>query len=140
MNDPLPHTPPATAAPEDKLETLTVLYNLYAGVTGLFSLIPILHVGMGLQIIRGDFGIGDKPPVMMGWIFLIMGLIFIIGGMVCAVLFAMNAHRMRRRTHYTFCLIVSGISCIFMPLGTLLGVFTLVALTKPDIKAQFAPR
>jgi len=36
-----------------------------------------------------------------------------------------------------FCLIVAGIICIFMPLGTILGVFTIIVLVRPSVKAMF---
>ena len=32
---------------------------------------------------------------------------------------------------------VAAISCTFVPLGTILGAFTIAALLKPEIKEQF---
>jgi hypothetical protein len=42
-----------------------------------------------------------------------------------------------RRRRYTFCLVIAGLLCLWMPFGTILGVFTLVTLTKPPVRAQF---
>ena len=42
-----------------------------------------------------------------------------------------------RRTHYMYCLIVAGIECLFTPFGTVLGVFTIVVLVQPAVKAIF---
>ena len=36
------------------------------------------------------------------------------------------------------CLVVGALECMMMPFGTVLGVFTLIALTKPSVKALFA--
>jgi hypothetical protein len=32
---------------------------------------------------------------------------------------------------------MAGIECVFMPFGTVLGVFTLVVLTRPSVKPLF---
>lgn len=34
---------------------------------------------------------------------------------------------------------IAGLECIFMPFGTVLGVFTLIALNKDSIKEMFSP-
>lgn len=130
---------PVAVPPAHHLDTLGILYYVLAGVTGLLSLIPILHVVMGLAMIGGRFEQGSNPPPpMVGWIFLIMGATFIVGGLACAALFAMTGQRLRQRRGYTFCLVVSAISCTLMPFGTILGVFALIELTKPHVKALFA--
>jgi hypothetical protein len=41
------------------------------------------------------------------------------------------------RKRYTFCIIVAAISCTFFPLGTALGVFTILVLSRPSVKALF---
>ena len=33
---------------------------------------------------------------------------------------------------------MAAISCAFMPFGTVLGIFTLIVLTKPPVKSLFA--
>ena len=38
----------------------------------------------------------------------------------------------------TFCLVVAGFNCVNMPLGTILGVFTIVVLLRPAVTARFA--
>lgn len=77
------------------------------------------------------------PPPLMGWIFVAVGSLFFLAGwaMVAALIFA--GKYLRRRTQHTFCLVVAGISCMFMPFGTALGVFSLVVLTRPHVKAWF---
>jgi disulfide bond formation protein DsbB len=42
-----------------------------------------------------------------------------------------------QRRRYLLCMVVAGIACIFMPFGTALGVFTLVVLSRPAVKAAF---
>jgi hypothetical protein len=43
-----------------------------------------------------------------------------------------------RRKRYLFCLIVAGTMCVMCnPLGTVLGVFTIVVLLRPSVKELF---
>ena len=44
----------------------------------------------------------------------------------------------KRRKRHAFCLVVAGLSCFFMPFGTILGVFSLIVLNRPSIKLLFA--
>jgi len=34
-------------------------------------------------------------------------------------------------------MVIAGIECLFMPFGTVLGVFTLVVLVRPSVKELF---
>jgi hypothetical protein len=44
---------------------------------------------------------------------------------------------LRRRTHRTFCLAVAAVSCLFTPFGTVLGVFTLIVLSREGVRQAF---
>jgi hypothetical protein len=43
-----------------------------------------------------------------------------------------------RRRRPTFCMIIAAINCIFVPIGTVLGVFTILVLSRPSVKELFA--
>ena len=42
-----------------------------------------------------------------------------------------------KRKHYWFCFVVACLACAFSPLGTVLGVFTIIVLLRPSVKALF---
>lgn len=42
-----------------------------------------------------------------------------------------------RRRHHVFCLVIAGIECLVMPFGTVLGVFTIIVLTKESVREMF---
>ncbi|MGO1073033.1 hypothetical protein [Lysobacter sp. CA199] len=144
MNDPAPQATVAAPPSSDPkhLDLIGLFYYLLAAFTGLFSLLPTIHVAIGVAMLSHRFPAGTNqqapPPEFMGWMFVVMGSVFIIGGLTCAVLFAFAGRRIRERRNHTFCLVAAGVSCMFMPLGTVLGVFALVLLLKPDVKAAFA--
>lgn len=80
---------------------------------------------------------GNPPPdyvvdIMM-WFYLFGGLM-IVGAIVLNL---MSALFMRNKTHRMFSIIVAGINCIQVPVGTVLGVFTLVVLLRESVKKMY---
>jgi len=133
--------PGAGARDEEHLKLLSIFHYVLAGIMGFFGCIPFVHVGLGLFMLTspGSFqnGGGSPPPPFVGWLFLIMGSVFIAGAWTLAILVIVAGRKLRRRVHRTFCLVVAGISCLFMPMGTVLGVFTIIVLVRPTTKALF---
>ena len=47
---------------------------------------------------------------------------------------------LRKQTHRTFSLVVAGLDCLLIPWGTVLGVFTIVVLTRDSVIAGTRPK
>jgi len=77
------------------------------------------------------------PGTFFGVMFVVFPAIFILCGWTLAVLLFIAGRCLARRKHHMFCLVIAGISCLFMPFGTVLGVFTIVVLIRPSVKALF---
>ena len=125
---------------DDHLRTLSILHYVLAGITGLFSLLPGLHLGLGIFMLTAPDkmgGHGAPPPEFMAWMFVIGGATAILLGMTLAILIAISGRCIARRRRLLFSTVVAGIECVFMPLGTILGVFTLITLTKPEVKGLY---
>ena len=54
-----------------------------------------------------------------------------------AVLMIMTGLNLQRRKGHTFCQVVAGLTCLSIPLGTILGVFTFIVLNRPEVKVMF---
>ena len=50
---------------------------------------------------------------------------------------ALAGRSLARHRRYTFCLVVAAILCLFVPFGTLLGVFTIIVLVRSTVRARF---
>ena len=126
---------------EDQLRLLSIFHYVVGGMAGLFALFPIFHLVFGLVFIfaPGEFkGNGEPPPAFLGWIFVIFAAVFITIGWVFAA-FVLTAGRfLAKRRHYMFCLVMGGVESIFMPFGTILGVFTISVLMRESVKQLFA--
>lgn len=143
--------PPMTAhyphEPQPNLEhlrLLSIFHYVLGGITALFSLIPIIHVSMGIAIVAGGFGPpsggpGAPPPSFMGWFFIAIGGTIILLGETLAICTILAGRYLSTRQAWMFCMIVAAFNCLHMPLGTTLGVFTIIVLIKPEIKRLFYP-
>ncbi|KQR13535.1 MULTISPECIES: hypothetical protein [Xanthomonas] len=137
---------PASADDLQHLKLLSIFHYLLAGITALFSLFPLIHLFMGLAIVTGHLPMngnnGETAPDemrMFGWIFVVFAAAIIICGLTLAGFMAYAGRCIAQRRRHLLCLVVAGISCSFMPFGTVLGVFTLVTLLRPQVKALFGP-
>jgi hypothetical protein len=128
---------------DEQIKLLSIFHYVVAGLAGLFALFPIIHLVIGLFLVFGskaDFkdNHGEPPPAFIGWFFVIIASVFILIGLTFAG-FVLTAGRfLAKRKHYTFCLVMAAIECIFMPFGTVLGVFTIIVLNRESVKQLFA--
>jgi hypothetical protein len=127
-------------AEDQNLRILSIFHYVVAGVAALFSLFPIFHITIGAMMVLGKFDNGGSPsPDAFGWLFIAFGTAMILGGMTFAICYAYAGRCLARRRHYMYCLIMAGIGCMFVPFGTVLGVFTIIELQKEPVKRLFLP-
>lgn len=79
-----------------------------------------------------------NAEMAVGVFFVVIALASILMMWTVALMVVLAGRNLKRRKAYTFCLVIAAIECLFMPFGTLLGVFTLVVLTRPSVKVLFA--
>src|SRR5258708_5821532 len=123
----------------EHLRLLTIFHYVLAGLTACFSCFFILHMVMGLLMIKSPanfFGHGQTPPAFVGWFFFLMGSCAILFGWTFSGLLAYAGFCLSRRKHLLFCTVIAAISCLFMPFGTVLGVFTIIVLQRPGVRAM----
>jgi len=127
----------------EHLRLLSIFHYVLAGLTALFACIPVLHVVLGFlmafapQVFDGRHG-HDTPPAILGVLFMAFGGLAIAIGWASAVLLFLGGRFLAARKHPTFCFVVACVSCLWMPLGTVLGVFTIVVLSRDSVKGLFA--
>lgn len=131
----------ATHQDEQHLQILSVFHFVVGGLTALFACFPIFHLVIGLGMLSGGFGPpgpGEEFPFrLFGLLFVMVPAIIILLGWVLAGAIIAAGYFLSKRQHYTFCLVVAGVECIFIPFGTVLGVFTIIVLVRPAVKALF---
>jgi hypothetical protein len=123
---------------EKHLNQLSLGFKVYAAVNALFSSIPIIHLSLGIMMVSGGMGEGkDAPPEFFGWFFIIFSLVFILLGYALSVCSFIAGRFLKERRNYTFCFVMSCVNCAFMPLGTIVGLFGIILLTRETVKKLF---
>jgi len=122
---------------EQQLDLLAIFHYIVGGLTALFSCMFLLHIAMGIAMLCGAFDGKDAPPKIFAWLFIIFPSVLMLMGWILSGFIIVAGRKLKRRTSRTFCLAVAGAECILMPLGTVLGVFTIVALMKDPVKQLF---
>lgn len=124
---------------QEHLRLLSIFHYVVAGFAGLFALFPLIHLLIGLALLTGVFEAdsGEPDARFVGTIFVLFATVWIILGLIFAALIAVAGRSLARHEHYTFCLVMAGVSCLFMPFGTVLGVFTIIVLVRESVKQLF---
>ena len=124
---------------EEHLRLLSIFHYVVAGLGGMFSFFPLMYVGIGALMVWGKLDAAHPDPTarIMGWVFLIIGVVFFLMGLGFVVCVALAGRYLSRRTHYTYCFTMGAVDCIFMPFGTVLGVFTIIVLQREGVRSLF---
>ncbi len=128
---------------KEQLQLLAIFHYVVAGLAALFSFFPLLYTTVGVIFIfaarHGAAKPGeDLPPEFLGWIFAVLGLVLFLIGIAMAICILITGRSLALRKRYSFALVMACIECLFIPFGTILGVFTIVVLSRESVKALFS--
>ncbi|MBT2749339.1 MULTISPECIES: hypothetical protein [unclassified Lysobacter] len=134
--------PTANAEDASHLQILSIAYYVFV-VLDLLSIgfIALYAVMMStLFSMEQTSHASSAPP--QAFVHMIVG--FCVFAALLSLLFAalhfVTARRLRDRRGLGFCQVVAGLTCLSIPLGTTLGVFTFIVLGRPSVKALFQAR
>jgi hypothetical protein len=80
----------------------------------------------------------ELPPEFLGWIFAVLGSVLFVIGIAMAICILIAGRCLSRPRCYSFALVMACVECLFIPFGTILGVFTIIVLLRESVKALFA--
>ena len=124
----------------DKTRLIGIFYIVY-GAMGVLGL-PLIYIQKQVMTLvsanMGEFGADARA--MMDLVHELMAVLIPALVALIVVHIAFNVLVgicfIKHKAYYT-CMITSILTCLFVPLGTLLGVFALMALIDDDIKKLF---
>lgn len=123
----------------NNLSTFSTLF-LVKGILNLcFSIFFILYGGIGLIIGNTDkWSHGHNSfPFNPALIFIVIGGIGLLISIVLGVLTLMASKYLKEVKNYNFILVMAILNCFTGILGILLGIFTIIELSKPEVKQLF---
>jgi hypothetical protein len=128
----------------EHLRLLSIFHYVLGGLAMFFSCFFIFHIIFGLVMINAPASFWNHngnhqagPPAFFGWFFLVGGCFAIMFGWTLGGLLIYAGRCLNLRKRHLFCTVVAAVSCIMMPLGTVLGVFTIMVLQRPHVRELF---
>lgn len=126
---------------EGHLNNLAIAHYVLGGVSALFSLFPLIHVTIGIAMLSGHFPAGEGGKQMgpteasfVGWLFVIIGSACILIAEAVSICIIVSGRFLKQRRNYMFSFVLACIMCAFFPFGTILGIFTILVLSKDSVK------
>src|SRR5262245_21948475 len=122
------------------LRYLAVGHYSCAAIAALFACIPLIYFSTGLILLLNPPAPqnGEQFPVQLfGLMFALIGGAAVLCGWAFAALIFVAGLFLAERKRHTFCIVVAALCCAFFPLGTALGVFTILVLMRPTVRAMF---
>jgi hypothetical protein len=114
------------------------------GLAALSSFVPLIYSALGWFMLYAAVHPqkihGEPPPAFMGWLFILVGGFVFLGGEAVAACIALSGRFMARRRRYWFALVRACVEYAFFPFGTILGVFTIIVLSRKSVKELFGLR
>ncbi len=99
---------------KEHLRLLAIFHYVVAGLAAVFSFFPLLYTTVGaIFIFAARHGTPKPGEELAGR--------------------SLSSHK-----HYTFALVIACIECLFIPFGTILGVFTIIVLSRQSVRGLFS--
>mgnify|MGYP006284323709 CR=1 FL=1 len=127
--------------PNNKLHTYRILFLVYGILTLVFSLFFLLYLGAGIflqEIIEQE--VNNDMPFNPASFVIIIGSIGFIFAITVGILTIIASNHIKNLKNYNFVFAMAIVNCLTGILGILLGVFTLIEISKPETKALFFER
>jgi hypothetical protein len=148
------------AEDREHLSALSIGHFILAGVA-LLGGVPTLLIGVSGSKLMDEFGsdlsmamgqipgqsgvdpFGGSPDAMLQDLnSLIISVVvsMVLLAVVSAIHLAVVGVQIRNRRWWTFCYLTGWGECLMFPFGTVLGIFTIIVLSRPSVKLLFGVR
>jgi hypothetical protein len=126
----------------EHLRVLAIVHYVFGALQALLSCILIVHFVLGLVLaiaphVQRDGG-GQGPPAWFGLALSAFAGCLMVAGWLFGGLTIYSGLCLKRRKHRSFSLVMAVINCLSIPFGTVLGVFTVLVLTRESVRNLYA--
>jgi hypothetical protein len=123
----------------EHLKMLSIFYFVFCGLNSIGIFGGVLYMAIGLAMVVGSSGGGpNAPPPALGFILAGVGFFVTVLIGVIATCVGLTGYYLQKRKRRLFCFVVACcICCVSVPVGTLLGIFTILVLQRESVKEMF---
>lgn len=133
------------------LKMLAIGHYINAAFTALFSCLFLLYIGLGIGMLSGLIDLGPPAPpngqmpqefkMIAGFGIVLIGVTMLLMGWGFAYFCYLSGRWISVQKNRLFSLIFAGVMCAFsFPIGTILGVLTLVVLLRESVIRLYASK
>ena len=120
------------------IRLLSIFHYVLAAMVFFMGCFPFIHFFLGLAFVSGWLPDTGPEAQTVGVFFMVIAGAIILTAWALAISIVVAANFLGKRVHYTYCMVIAAITCLFMPFGTVLGVFTIIVLMRPSVRPLFA--
>lgn len=127
----------------DNLNLLGIFSYVLGGLAILVGFLPGFHILMGVLLMivphlsKSSGSEADLVATLVGGMFTLIGLAITFSCWLYAGCMIHSGRCLRGRRKHRFSLVMGAISCAFVPVGTVIGVFTIITLRKPEVRKLY---
>ncbi|MCW8133890.1 MAG: hypothetical protein KIS92_26320 [Planctomycetota bacterium] len=123
---------------DEHLRILSILHYVFGALAAMGGCVPAIYVALGaVFLVAPQPASGKGPPAAVGWVLMLVGGGLMLLGLTIAALIAYSGRCLAHRRRHTFSFVVACLMLLSFPLGTALGVFTIIVLSRPTVKSLY---
>ena len=118
------------------LNLLGIFYYISGAINAVVLLIMVIFGGVALVATVAASRQDPEAAIAAIIITVVFGFSFLLVGTITVLTF-LAAHGLQNCQRKILIYIVAALSCMSVPLGTILGVFTFIVMARPGVPAAF---
>lgn len=120
----------------DHLRLLSIFHYVVGGLGCLFWLFPLVNVVMGVLYLKYPeiFDNDQNTAYFFGYFSIMVGAVLFLLGEIASILLIFSGNFLKKKVKYKYSFVAACISCLWIPFGTVLGIFTIMVLSRPSVK------
>jgi hypothetical protein len=130
----------ADRPPADTLELLALFHYAVGALAGMLSLVPalFLFVNISLTDPAVEATVRTQAQSALHGAAVAGAVGALVAGLLLGALLVWAGRCLADRRRWGLCRAAAILSCLFVPIGTILGLVTLSMISRPDVRAEFA--
>ncbi len=127
---------------DEHLKLLGIFHYVMAALNLMGCAVGAMYAGMAVfvPVAMSNAPAGDVPdglPAMIGGVFGVLGVGLMLLSITAAALTAYAGWSLHRRRNRILILVIAALHLLNVPFGTLLGVLTIIVMSRPEVTAEF---
>ncbi len=149
-NPPAPHSavPPtqpglhsrvATSDDDDHVKLLSIFYYVLGGLSLIGACGGAAYIVLGVVMTSGGLPStqSSPPPGLVGPVMIALGIFALLISVTFSAALIYTGRCLQQRRYRILCTVVAGFTCLSIPLGTALGIFTFIVLSRENVRRMF---